>query len=114
MIEVRALTKEFRRPVRVQGRFGAVRTLFTRQYDCNLAVDNVSFSIERGEVIGYLGPNGAGKSTTIKILTGILYPTSGSVEVRAPESVLVPWRDRRVHSKQIGWFSGSAPRCGGT
>lgn len=75
IIRVDGLVKEFRRPERVPGRFGAVRTLLSRRYSVTRAVDGVAFGIEPGELVGYLGPNGAGKSTTIKMLTGILVPT---------------------------------------
>jgi ABC-2 type transport system ATP-binding protein len=84
MIKVESLTKIFRRPRTFSGPMGALRTLVTRQYDERIAVDDVSFEIPEGEVVGYLGPNGAGKSTTVKMLTGILTPTSGLVEVAGP------------------------------
>ncbi|GAA3643368.1 ATP-binding cassette domain-containing protein [Nonomuraea antimicrobica] len=102
MIEVEGLTKVFRRPRTFSGPFGALRTLVTRQYDDKTAVDDVSFEIDEGEVIGYLGPNGAGKSTTIKILTGILTPTSGTVRVNG----LVPWRDRSANARNVGVVFG--------
>jgi ABC-2 type transport system ATP-binding protein len=94
--------KEFRRVKRVAGRFGAVRTLASREYDVIRAVDDVSFEIEAGELVGYLGPNGAGKSTTIKMLTGILTPTSGTVSVAG----LDPARDRKVNALNIGVVFG--------
>lgn len=80
-IHVTDLVKEFRRPKRRSGRFGGLRTLLSTEYDAVRAVDGVSFDVAAGELVGYLGPNGAGKSTTIKMLTGILVPTSGTVEV---------------------------------
>src|SRR5690242_19720897 len=106
LIEVRQLTKEYVRPVRVTGRFGTVRTLFTRQRERTVAVDHIDFSIDSGEVVGYLGPNGAGKSTTIKLLTGVLWPTSGMVEVNTPDGPIVPWRDRQRHARQVGVVFG--------
>ena len=102
VIRVENLVKEFRRPRKQEGRFGAVRTLFTRQFDSVRAVDQVSFAIEPGELVGYIGPNGAGKSTTIKMMTGILVPTSGTVEVGG----LVPWRERERNAMQIGVVFG--------
>ncbi|GAA4202974.1 ABC transporter ATP-binding protein [Actinocatenispora rupis] len=102
IIRADSLVKEFRRPKRVPGRFGAVRTLLTRQYTVTRAVDGVGFDIDAGELVGYLGPNGAGKSTTIKMLTGILVPTSGAVEV----SGVVPWRDRERNARHIGVVFG--------
>ncbi|MFC5820009.1 ABC transporter ATP-binding protein [Nonomuraea harbinensis] len=102
MIRVDGLTKVFRRPRTFSGPFGALRTLVTRQYEEKTAVDDVSFDIGEGEVIGYLGPNGAGKSTTIKILTGILTPTAGTVRVNG----LVPWRDRSANARRVGVVFG--------
>jgi ABC-2 type transport system ATP-binding protein len=99
---VSGLVKEFRRVKRVQGRFGALRTLVSQDYDVVRAVDDVTFSIDPGELVGYLGPNGAGKSTTIKMLTGILTPTSGTVSVAG----LDPARDRRANARNIGVVFG--------
>lgn len=102
IISARGLVKVFRTPSRYAGRLGALRTLFTRSYTERRAVDGVSFSIEPGELVGYLGPNGAGKSTTIKMLTGILEPTEGTVEVAG----IVPWRQRQRNALNIGVVFG--------
>jgi ABC-2 type transport system ATP-binding protein len=102
LIRVERLVKEFHTTRRVPGRFGAIRTLFTRQHEVRRAVDGVSFSIAEGELVGYLGANGAGKSTTIKMLTGILVPTSGLVEVAG----LVPWQSREQNALNIGVVFG--------
>ncbi|MEU7898696.1 ATP-binding cassette domain-containing protein [Nonomuraea sp. NPDC049152] len=102
MIRVERLTKVFRRPRTFTGPLGAVRTLLTRQYDERTAVDDVSFDIAEGEVVGYLGPNGAGKSTTVKMLTGILTPTGGLVEVAGR----VPWRERNANARAVGVVFG--------
>jgi ABC-2 type transport system ATP-binding protein len=102
LIEVEQLVKEFRRPKRFEGRLGGLRTLLTRQYVTTRAVDEISFKVEPGELVGYLGPNGAGKSTTIKMLTGILAPDSGSITVAG----VVPWRERERNARQIGVVFG--------
>ena len=102
MIVTRELHREFRTHKRYPGFLGAIRTLFTRQYDTVQAVDHVSFSIEPGELIGYIGPNGAGKSTTIKMLTGVLVPTSGYVETGG----LVPHKHRQELASRIGAVFG--------
>lgn len=81
IIEVEHLTKIYRTQKRLPGLGGAIQGLFSRQYTEVRAVDDVSFSIEEGELVGFLGPNGAGKTTTLKMLSGILYPTSGSAQV---------------------------------
>jgi ABC-2 type transport system ATP-binding protein len=102
LIEARDLVKTFNRTKRVDGRFSTLRTLVTREKDLTSAVQGVSFSIEEGEIVGYLGPNGAGKSTTIKMLTGILVPTSGDASVDG----LVPWKQRQQNARNIGVVFG--------
>jgi ABC-2 type transport system ATP-binding protein len=102
MIRVEHLTKEFRRPVRKTGPLAALRTFFSTEQTTVRAVDEISFTIREGEIVGYIGPNGAGKSTSIKMLTGILVPTSGTVEVNG----LSPQRDRIANARQIGVVFG--------
>jgi viologen exporter family transport system ATP-binding protein len=102
LISVVNLRKEFKVFRHHRGTLGALRNLFTREYRVVKAVDGVSFDIGRGELVGYLGPNGAGKSTTLKILTGILVPTSGEVRVNGR----VPWRERKAHVARIGAVFG--------
>ncbi len=102
VIQVRELSKHFKVPVRKEGRFAAVRNLFSLERTEKVAVDGVTFAIEKGERVGYVGPNGAGKSTTIKMLTGILLPTSGEVEVDG----LIPHRDRKRLAYRIGVVFG--------
>lgn len=102
LIQVTDLYKEFRIYRHYRGTLGALRNLFTREYQVVRAVDGVCFTIERGELIGYLGPNGAGKSTTIKMLTGILVPTRGEVRVDGR----VPWKQRIDHARHIGVVFG--------
>lgn len=102
MIRVDGLVKSFRAFRRREGLRGALKDLVHREYHEVRAVDGVSFRIAPGEMVGYLGPNGAGKSTTLKILTGILVPTSGEVEVGG----FVPWRDRRRYVATLGAVFG--------
>lgn len=102
IIHVDHIAREFSRPKRIHGPFGGIRTFFSREADTVRAVEDVSFSIEAGEVVGYLGANGAGKSTTIKMLSGILVPTSGSVTVNG----LVPWDNREQNALNIGVVFG--------
>ena len=102
MIQATHLEKEFRRPRRIAGPLGGFRTFLTREYDVTRAVADVSFSIDEGELVGYLGSNGAGKSTTIKMLSGILVPSGGNVEVAG----LVPWEDRERNALNIGVVFG--------
>ena len=87
MISVRKLSKHFRTPLRHPGRFSALRDLFFRRYRTLKAVDEISFDIRAGELVGYLGPNGAGKSTTIRMLCGLLRPTSGEGRVQGLDIV---------------------------
>ncbi len=102
LIEVRELSKHFFIAKHRHGVLGALRNLLSRERLVVKAVDSVSFAIERGELVGYLGPNGAGKSTTIKMLTGILVPTAGSLTVNG----LVPWRKRVEYTRRIGVVFG--------
>lgn len=81
MIRVAGLTKHYRAPKKAPGLMGSIRSLFAREYETVRAVEDVSFTIEPGERVGFLGPNGAGKTTTLKMLSGLLVPTAGEVEV---------------------------------
>jgi ABC-2 type transport system ATP-binding protein len=101
-ILVEALAKTYRVAERAPGLAGALRGLVSRRWrEVNALVD-VSFSLEQGELLGFIGPNGAGKSTTVKILSGILRPTSGRVAVDGR----VPWEDRIHHVARIGVVFG--------
>lgn len=102
MIQVQNLTKEFVIKKRKPGFLGSIQSLFYSDKEVLRAVDNVSFFIEQGELVGYLGPNGAGKSTTIKMLTGILKPTSGFVSING----INPSRERKKNAFQIGVVFG--------
>ena len=102
IIEARNASKRFRQHKRFPGFSGAIRTLLTREFTEVVAVDDISFSIDAGEAVGYLGPNGAGKSTMIKMLTGILVPTGGVVSVLGR----VPHQQRTVNAREIGVVFG--------
>lgn len=102
IIATRELRKVFRAVKRHPGAIGALRTLLSREHVDRVAVEGVTMSLEAGELVGYIGPNGAGKSTTIKMLTGILVPTSGDVTVAG----LVPYRERRRNARNIGVVFG--------
>ena len=102
MIRAEHLVKEFSRPRRIEGRLSGIRSFLSTQKVVSRAVDDVSLQVDDGEIVGYLGPNGAGKSTTIKMLTGILVPTSGHIEVEG----IVPWQDRRANALNIGAVFG--------
>ena len=104
IIRVADLSKTFRSLKRKPGLVGAIRNLFSTDYEEIKAVDKISFEIAPGELIGYIGPNGAGKSTTIKMLTGILHPTAGEVMVDG----LVPQRERVRNSKKNRRYLWSA------
>ena len=80
-IEVKNINKTFKVPLKEKGKFNVLKSFFNRKYKYIKAINNISFSIKKGEIVGYIGPNGAGKSTTIKILSGILVPDSGSVVI---------------------------------
>lgn len=102
LIEVNHLSKEFQIAKRQAGVRGALRSLFYREYTTKLAVQDVSFAINSGEIVGYIGPNGAGKSTTIKMLTGILVPASGDIRVNG----IIPFKERQKNARQIGVVFG--------
>src|SRR5246127_3501454 len=95
LIYVTDIFKDFRTFQRREGIWGSIQNLFVRDYKTVSAVDRVTFSIEQGEMVGYIGPNGAGKSTTVKMLTGILVPTSGQIRING----FVPSKQRRHYVK---------------
>ena len=101
-IEVKHINKTFKVPIKSSGRFGALKTFFSRKYNYIKAINDISFSIKKGEIVGYIGPNGAGKSTTIKILSGILVPDSGNVVI----DKMTPWKDRKKYVSKIGVVFG--------
>lgn len=102
MIEVKNLTKTYRVSRRDAGFFAAVKALGKRETECVKALDNISFTVNPGEIVGYIGPNGAGKSSTVKILSGILTPDSGEVLVNGR----IPWKQRKKHVSEIGVVFG--------
>jgi len=96
------LTKIYRVPVKGEGFWEGVLRLFRRKYKDIVAVDGISFSVEEGEILGFLGPNGAGKTTTLKMLTGLIYPTSGYVEVLG----FKPYERKKEFLKNISLVMG--------
>ena len=101
-VEAVNLVKEFRTFQRREGLGGSVRDLFSRNYTRLKAVDSVTFTLRPGDMVGYIGPNGAGKSTSVKMLTGILVPTSGSVTANG----FTPYRERMAYTRTIGAVFG--------
>jgi ABC-2 type transport system ATP-binding protein len=102
VIEVNGLTKAFRTYKKQPGFAGAVKGLFHRQYEQTIAVNDVHFRIEPGELVGFLGPNGAGKTTTLKMLAGLLYPTGGSAKVLG----YTPWERADGYRRQFALVLG--------
>jgi ABC-2 type transport system ATP-binding protein len=105
-IEVRQLTKTFRTKRKAAGLSASLRSLVHPEYSTAEAVRGLSFEMEAGELLGFIGPNGAGKSTTIKILTGILFPTGGEARVLG----FIPWKQRRQLAYRIGTVFGQRPQ----
>lgn len=102
MIELKNVSKEFVSPKKYPGLKGAIKGLFSNEKVSKVAVDDISFSIKKGEIVGYIGSNGAGKSTTIKMMTGILTPTKGSCLVDG----INPCEKRKENAKNIGVVFG--------
>ena len=102
IIKMQNIVKEFKVLNRREGLRGSLKDLFSRDYKIVRAVDNISMGIEQGEIIGYLGPNGAGKSTTIKMMTGVLEPTSGEILINGN----VPYANRTKNAQEIGVVFG--------
>ncbi|MDR1692060.1 MAG: ATP-binding cassette domain-containing protein [Oscillospiraceae bacterium] len=102
MISLKSVRKTFRVAKRQAGFSRAVKALFSREYELVRALDDISFDIRDGEMVGYIGPNGAGKSTTIKIMCGVLTPDSGSCSIDGR----TPWKERIAHVREIGVVFG--------
>ena len=102
IITVKNISKQFKISKREAGLKSAIKAFFKREYQIINSLDDINFSIKEGEIVGYIGPNGAGKSTTIKIMCGILVPTSGECIVNG----FVPWKDRKKYVKNIGVVFG--------
>ena len=102
MIYVENLRKEFKKTVKEPGIKGSIKSFFKPQKEIVAAVKDISFNVEKGEILGFIGPNGAGKSTVIKMLTGILTPTSGTCTINGQN----PQRDRKRYVKEIGVVFG--------
>ena len=101
-IEVQKLTKAFRTYKKQPGLSGSLKALFRRKYELIVAVKEVDFQIEEGELVGFLGPNGAGKTTTLKMLAGLLYPSSGAARVLG----YVPWERQDGYRRKFALLLG--------
>lgn len=102
IIEVKHISKSFKIAKREAGLKNAIKSFLKRKYQVINSLEDINFSIKEGEIVGYIGPNGAGKSTTIKIMAGILVPTSGECTVNG----YIPWKDRKKYVKNIGVVFG--------
>ena len=102
LIELQNINKTFKVKKRNAGIKQAIKALFSKEYQEIKALDNISFNIKQGEIVGYIGPNGAGKSSSIKIMCGILTPDSGECKINN----LTPWKNRTQNSEQIGVVFG--------
>ncbi len=102
LIEVENVTKEYKMVNRKEGIRGAINNIFTPSYTKVKAVDDISFTVERGAIAGFIGPNGAGKSTTIKMMVGVLAPTQGNIRIGG----LDPFKDRKKNARNLGIVFG--------
>lgn len=102
IIEVKNIKKFYKIAKREKGILASIKHLFSKKYEIKKAVNDISFSIKKGEVVGFIGPNGAGKSTTIKMLSGILYPDEGTVTIDG----YIPYKQRKQYVKNIGVVFG--------
>ena len=102
MIQVDNLQKYFKKTVKQPGFMGSVKSLFHSEKEIVKAVDDITFHVDKGEILGFIGPNGAGKSTVIKMLTGILTPTGGSCIINGQN----PQKNRKKYVKEIGVVFG--------
>lgn len=102
LIKVNHVSKSFRTTKQSQGILNAIKHMVKPNYILKKAVDDINFTIKEGEMVGFLGPNGSGKSTTVKMLSGILHPDQGSIEV----GDFIPYRDRKKYVSQIGVVFG--------
>ena len=106
VLQVQNISKSYQRRIRQPGLTGAVKNLFSTKVEEMFAVRDLSFTLQRGERVGLIGENGAGKSTTLKMLTGILVPSSGDLRVLGR----VPWKERRQLALNIGVVFGQRPQ----
>ena len=102
IIEVKNIKKYYKVAKREKGLKATIKNLFHRKYEIKKAVNDISFSIKKGEIVGFIGPNGAGKSTTIKMLSGILYPDEGEIKING----FIPYKQRKQYVKNIGVVFG--------
>lgn len=102
MIKVEHISKTYKVSRRNAGFSEAFKALYNKKYECIKALDDISFTINEGEMVGYIGPNGAGKSSTIKVLSGILTPDSGNCIINGK----IPWKNRIAHVQEIGVVFG--------
>ena len=102
IISVQNTKKYYKIAKRDSGFLQTLKSLFYRKYEIKKAVDDISFTIKKGEIVGFIGPNGAGKSTTIKMLSGILYPDEGAIKVKG----YIPYKQRKQYVKNIGVVFG--------
>ena len=102
IIEVKGLSNNFKVKMKEKGLKGSIKSIFKPKYKIVKAVRNISFDVEKGEIIAFIGPNGAGKSTTIKMMTSILYPDKGTIKVMGYD----PIKDRKKLSYEIGTVFG--------